>query len=338
MKKLLRIFGVIVLLLIVTVGGLVTYVKTALPDVGDAPDLQVERTPERIERGKYLAHSVTVCMDCHSTRDWSKFSGPITPGTEGKGGERFDHTMGFPGVYYSKNITPFGISRYTDGELYRLITTGVTKEGRAIFPVMPYPYYNKMDEEDVYSIIAYVRTLKPVESTMPDSESDFPMNIILNTIPAKASPSEQPDKTDVVTYGGYITNIAACMECHTQVDKGQVIPELAFSGGREFQFPDGSIVRSANISPDDETGIGKWTREDFIRRFKVQADSSYVVPVVSAGDFNTIMPWTMYANMTEEDLGAIYAYLTSLKPIENKVVKFTPAMKKEMVSHLDSSD
>ncbi len=91
-------------------------------------------------------------------------------------------------------------------------------------------------------------------------------------------------------------------------------------------------------SPDDETGIGKWTREDFIRRFKVQADSSYVVPVVSAGDFNTIMPWTMYANMTEEDLGAIYAYLTSLKPIENKVVKFTPAMKKEMVSHLDSSD
>lgn len=338
MKKLLRIFTVIGLLLVVSLAAVIAYVKAALPDVGNAPDLQVERTPERIERGRYLANSVTVCMDCHSSRDWGKFSGPITPGTEGKGGERFDQSMGFPGIYYSKNITPFGIQRYTDGELYRLITTGVTREGRAIFPVMPYPYYSGMDEEDVYSLIAYVRTLKPIESTMPDSESDFPMNIILNTIPAKATPSKMPAKTDVTAYGGYLTNIAACMECHTKVDKGQIIPELAFSGGREFQFPDGSMVRSANITPDDETGIGKWTKENFIQRFKIHADSSYVIPVVSAGDFNTIMPWTMYATMTEEDLGAIYTYLRSVSPIENKVVKFTPAAEDSLVSQLASPD
>ena len=338
MKKLLRIFAVIVLLLVVAIAAVITYVKTALPDVGDAPDLKVERTSARVERGRYLAHSVTVCMDCQSTRDWGKVSGPITPGTEGRGGERFDKSMGFPGVYYSKNITPFGIQRYTDGELYRLITTGVTKEGRAIFPVMPYPYYSKMDDEDVYSLIAYVRTLKPIESTMPDSESDFPMNIILNTIPAKAAPVKMPAKTDVTAYGGYLTNIAACMECHTKVNNGQIIPELAFGGGREFQFPDGSMVRSANITPDDETGIGRWTKENFIQRFKLHTDSSYVVPAVTAGDFNTIMPWTMYATMTEEDLGAIYTYLRSIRPLQNTVTKFTPAAKNNLVSGLDSAD
>jgi hypothetical protein len=169
MKKLLRILGLIVLILVIAVSGLILYVKTQLPDVGAPPDVKVELTPQRIERGRYLANSVTVCMDCHSTRDWSRFSGPITAGTEGRGGERFDHSVGFPGVYFSKNITPFGISRYTDGELYRVITSGVTKEGRAIFPVMPYPYYGRMEDEDVYSIIAYLRTLKPIESTVPYS-------------------------------------------------------------------------------------------------------------------------------------------------------------------------
>jgi hypothetical protein len=135
-------------LLAIALTGAVTYIKVVLPDVGEAAQLNVDVTDERIEHGRYLANAVAVCMDCHSTRDWSKFSGPIIPGTEGKGGERFDQIMGFPGVYFSKNITPAGIQRYSDGELYRLITMGVTKEGRAVFPVMPYPYYGKMDEED----------------------------------------------------------------------------------------------------------------------------------------------------------------------------------------------
>jgi hypothetical protein len=64
-------------------------------------------------------------------------------------------------------------------------------------------------------------------------------------------------------------------------------------------------------------------------------DSSYVAPAVKAGEFNTIMPWTMYANMTEEDLGAIYSYLSSLPPMENLVVKFTPASKGNLATARD---
>jgi hypothetical protein len=232
-----------------------------------------------------------------------------------------------PGVFYAKNITPAGIGRYTDGELFRLITSGVTKEGRAMFPLMPFPYYGRMDKEDIYSIIAYVRSIPAIENAVPDSEPDFPMNFILNTIPQKPQHQTKPEKTDILAYGAYMTNASGCVECHTRVDKGQIIHDLAFGGGRDFKFPDGSVVMSANITPDKETGIGSWTEEMFIQRFKAYADSSYSSPLVAMGEFNSMMPWTMYAQMDADDLSAIYHYLRSVKPMSNPVVKFTPATK-----------
>lgn len=327
MKKILKYEGYLLVILIVAIAGLLTYVKVALPDVGEAVDLKIDYTQARIERGRYLANTVTVCMDCHSKRDWSKFSGPLTEGTLGMGGDRFDQSLGMPGVFYAKNITPVGINRYTDGELFRLITAGVTKEGRAMFPLMPYPYYGRMDKEDIYSIISYVRSIPAIENQVPDSEPDFPMNFILNTIPQKPVHQTRPEKTDLLAYGAYMTNAGGCAECHTQVDKGQIIPELMFGGGRDFKFPDGSVVMSANITPDKETGIGSWTEEMFILRFKMYADSTYAPQSVAMGEFNTIMPWTMYGQMEETDLAAIYAYLRSVKPISNKVTKFTAAAK-----------
>ncbi|MGN6569472.1 MAG: c-type cytochrome, partial [Flavipsychrobacter sp.] len=214
-------------------------------------------------------------------------------------------------------------SRYTDGELYRVITTGVDKEGKALFPVMPYPYYGRMDPEDIKCIIAYIRTLQPIENKVPAPQSDFPMNFIVNTIPKKAEPQQRPDPSNQVAYGKYMVNACACMECHTKVDKGQIIPELAFSGGREFVFPDGSVVRSANITPDETTGIGGWNEDAFINRFKSYADTSYKPHAVEPGAFNSIMPWLMYSHMTKDDLSAIYAYLRTLQPIRNTVQKFT---------------
>jgi mono/diheme cytochrome c family protein len=325
MKKVLKVVGYLLLLIIIIIVGLLTYAKVALPNVGDAPEMTIERTPERIERGKYLANHVSVCIDCHSNRDWSRFSGPITEGTFGMGGDKFDHQFGFPGTYYAKNITPAGISRYTDGELFRVITTGVNKEGRAMFPVMPYPYFGKMDEEDIKSIIAYIRTLPEIKNEVPESASDFPMNFIVNTIPGKAAFTKRPEKSDVVNYGKYMVNASGCIECHTQVDKGQIIPELAFSGGREFPIGGGRIVRSANITPETETGIGSWSKDRFVELFKSRADSSTLHTKIDPNGFNSMMPWTMYGGMAKEDLEAIYTYLRTLKPMKNTVEKFTPA-------------
>ena len=311
--------------ILVLITGALLYIKIALPDVGAAPDLKVEMTPERISRGEYLANHVAVCIDCHSSRDWSRFSGPPAEGTFGKGGDRFDQKFGFPGVYFAKNITPSGIGRYTDGELFRVITTGVNKEGEAMFPVMPFHYYGQMDQEDIVSIIAYIRTLKPIGNVVPKSTSDFPMNFILNTIPHKATLTKRPEKTDVVNYGKYIVNASSCIECHTMVDKGTLIAGTEYGGGREFPFPDGAIVRSGNITPDKETGIGLWNKETFINLFHAHADSMTLHTTLKPGDFNSIMPWTMYGKMTDEDLAAVFEFLKTVPAIHNTVVKFSPA-------------
>ncbi len=325
--KIVRIISYLLALSALVIAGALAYIKLALPDVGPATEIKIDVTPERIERGRYLANHVSVCMDCHSKRDFSKFSGPLTPGTLGMGGDVFDQSVGMPGVFVARNITPEGISGYTDGELFRVITTGVSKDGKAMFPLMPYTYYGRMDPDDIHSIIAYVRSIGPIKNEVTASTPDFPMNFIINTLPQKANPQKKPDASDILAYGSYMTNASGCRECHTQVDKGQIIESQAFAGGREFGFPDGSIVRSSNISPDATTGIGAWTEDMFVKRFKVYADSSFELPTVSAGEFNTIMPWTMYAGMSREDLAAIFAYLKSQPPMQNQVVKFSPPSK-----------
>lgn len=317
MKKILVSIPLILVVMLIALGA---YVKTALPNVGPAPDLTVEVTPERVARGKYLANHVAVCMDCHSTRDWTKFAAPIVPGTVGKGGERFDQTMGFPGVYYSRNITPAGVKDWTDGELFRVITTGVSRDGRPMFPVMPYPYYGKMDEEDIISIIAYLRTLEEIPNEIPNSQSDFPMSFIAHTIPQTANLAKKPSSNNALAYGAYVTNAAACIECHTPVDKGQIILEKSFQGGREFQMPDGSFLYSANITPDVATGIGSVSKQAFITLFRTKGAMS--VNPLDSGEPNTIMPWGMYAGMNDQDLGAIYDYLLAQKPANNLVVRF----------------
>lgn len=323
MKKILRIFFYLVVAIVIIVFGLLSYVKIALPSVGDAPELKISASETEIERGRYLANHVTVCIDCHSARDWSRFSGPPIGGTYGKGGDRFDQQFGFPGVFYAKNITPAGIKEYSDGELFRVITTGVNRKGEAMFPIMPYHYYGQMDEEDIKAIIAYIRTLPAIENNVPESVPDFPMNFIINTIPHKPAFQKKPDSSDKVKYGAYLANAAACIECHTPAEKGQIIQDKAFVGGRDFNLPIGTIY-SSNITPDEETGIGTWTSERFVKTFKSKLDSSVMHTQLAPGAFNSVMPWTMYAGMTEQDLDAIFAFLKTLKPVKNEVLKFKP--------------
>ena len=322
MKKAFRVLAIIVIVLVLAIAGILTYVKTALPNVGPAPDLKVELTPERIKHGQYLANHVSVCIDCHSQRDFSVWSGPIIPGTFGKGGEAFTQDFGFPGKFYAKNLTPEHLGKWTDGEIFRAVTTGVNKDGKALFPIMQWPHYAKMDPEDIKDIIAYIRTLEPIKNDPPASEADFPMNFILNTMPAKAEPGKRPDKSDELAYGGYLVNAASCGECHTKAEKGKVVGE-PFAGGFEFHLPNG-LVRSANITPDKESGIGNLSEADFIAKFKAYTDSSYKPKKINPGEMQTVMPWMMFAGMDSSDLRAIYKYLRTVKPVGKPVNKWEP--------------
>ena len=323
MKKVYKlpiVLFAIILFIILIVGG---YLAVFLPNLNPAPDITVEKTESQIERGKYLANHVTVCMDCHSTRDWSQFSAPLA-GDLGGGGEVFSRDMGFPGTIYSKNITPYNLQSWTDGEIFRAITTGVNKDGDALFSVMPYHNYGQMDKADIYSIIAYLRTLDLVESKIPPRELDFPVNLLVNLSPREASFMSLPMESDRIAYGAYLINAAGCVHCHSQRDKGELIKGTEYGGGMEFKQPAG-IVRGPNITMHKTNGIGSWTKEIFVQRFKHYADVAGQQQKLKPTDWNSPMPWTMYAGMKVTDLEAIYDYLNSLEPKDNVVIKFEPA-------------
>ncbi len=320
MKKVYKIL--LGALAFIIIGSALTgiYMTVFLPDISQPIEIKIAQSPERIERGRYLAHHVTVCMDCHSSRDWSQFAGPLS-GNLGGGGEKFDRDMGFPGTIYAPNITPSNLGEWTDGQIFRAITTGVDKDGNALFPVMPYHHYGQMDKEDIYSIIAYIRTLSPIKNNIAERELDFPLNFLVNTMPREAQPKPKPNENNRLAYGAYLVNAAGCVDCHSKTDKGSIVKGSEFGGGMEFKQPAG-IVRSPNITPDKETGIENWTEETFVQSFKIYADSSYKSPEYTPDDLNSPMPWHMYSGMKKEDLEAIYTYLQSIKPIENSVNRY----------------
>lgn len=323
MKKLWRILLVICLLAVVLAVGGYVYITAFLPNI-KAPDITVTSTPERLARGAYLFNHVAACVDCHSQRVEDQFAHPLIPGTEGMGGHKWPMPFG---TLYAPNITPAALGDWTDGELYRAITSGVNKDGDALFPLMPWPRYGKMAKEDVYSIIAYMKTLQPIENEVPRSQLDFPLNLIVNTLPAAPNHQPIPDKSNITAYGGYMANLAACGDCHTPMDdKGQFIEGMEMAGGNPFPQPTGGAAISMNITPHDN-GIGAMTEAKFLYQFKLYSDSSYVHKKVAPGDFNTEMPWLYYAQMDSFDLKAIYAYLQSLPPIDVKHERFDPEWK-----------
>jgi len=322
--KVLKVVALLVCIfaLLLIAGG--TYIKLALPDTGTPPDIKVKRTPERIENGKYLANHVAVCMDCHSKRDWGLFAGPMMDTEIGAGGEVFNQQMGFPGSFYAANITPAALGDWTDGDIFHAVTTGVSKDGSALFPIMASQRFGKMDREDIYDIIAYLRSLDPVNKLIPESVADFPVNFLINTMPQKASFNKKPNPADTLRYGAYLVNAAGCVDCHSKTDKGSVIPGTEFGGGMEFKQAAGTL-RSPNITADGTSGLGSWTKEQFVKRFKTYASPNYKEVRVAKNEMNTPMPWAMYGGMKDSDLEAIYFFFKQSKPIKNKVIRFTPS-------------
>jgi len=242
------------------------------------------------------------------------------PGTKGRGGTKIEE-KGL-GTLYVRNITPAALGNWSDGEIVRAITSGINKDGEALFPMMPYLDYKNLAEEDAHAIVAYLRTLPPISNEVPKKQLDFPLNLIVRALPEPYKQKPRPTPSDTVAYDKYLTTAASCHFCHTQMDnRGQPLPGMDFAGGNELGFTNGTVVRSANITPEYDTGIGAWDKAYFVGLFKEYADSTNShIPVAKDGE-NTVMPWTMYAGMTEEDLGAIYSYLRTVKPVKNAVEK-----------------
>ena len=298
--RVFRILGVVLSLLVAAVAiGLAT-VYLAFPRSEPPPELSIEATPVRVERGRYLVEHVANCLDCHSERDWRFYGGPVIAGTEGMGA-RLDV---FRPQIHSANITPAALGPWTDGEIVRAITAGVGRDGRALHPFMPYDTYARMTEEDVHAVVAYLKTLPPIENVPPPPDDALPIEILGRLLPKPWEPPPPVEEGVTAAYGRYLAEIAECGFCHGA--------ELA--GGRHFRIP-GTDQRwpSENITPHPSNRIGGWSRENFVGVFQ-----SFAPPdgrEIPGDEINTVMPWSRYAGMTESDLAAIYEYLRTVEPV-----------------------
>jgi mono/diheme cytochrome c family protein len=327
MKTFLKVVGGLVLVAIVVIAALVIWLSMRKPASRPASTEKVQGTTDQLLRGQYLVEHVSDCVGCHSDHV-TKFGFPVKPGTEGEGGFVFDKNLGFPGVVAAQNITPdpeFGLGNWSDGEIIRAIREGVDRNGDALFPMMPYQHLRTMSDDDVKAVVVYLRTLKPIHKGVPAKHIDFPVNLFVKFAPKPIDGVvTAPDPSDSVAYGKYLSTISGCYECHTpHDDKNALLPEKAFAGGWEMKGPWGRNF-TANLTPAGAY-MAAATRDEFIGRMHAYASMDASNAPETPPGRNTIMPWLAFSHMTDHDLGAIYDYLKTVKPIENKVVTFPDA-------------
>jgi cytochrome c553 len=320
MKNAFKISLGLAIILFVVLTSALAYIRVVKPELGHEEELTLPNSTEFIERGRYLSHHVAACFSCHSPRDWSKYSGPVIDSLLGSGGLEFGSREKLPGHYYSRNITPTLTQKWKDRELYNAIATGITADQRALFPTMPYLSYGLLDSLDILSIAAYIRTLKPIETQDIKSESDFPMSLIIRLIPRSGRHKEVDSNLAIAnpkdslrrkwSRGEHLTELATCKRCHSQQIRGKIITGLEYSGKAIQYLPSGDSLFSSNITSDSSFGIGAWSKEKFIAKFKNFKDSAQVK--------QTNMPWSDYQGMSVSDLGDIFDYLQSLPALDTQ--------------------
>jgi mono/diheme cytochrome c family protein len=276
------------------------------------------RTPERQARGRYLVEAVAGCMDCHSPHDWTRHDASVLPGREGAGQEMSAVLHGLPGRIAAPNLTPdptTGAGTWSDDALARAIREGIGHDGRALFPMMPYEHFRHLSDEDLASIVVYLRSLPPVHNSLPQTQVAFPVKYLILTVPQPLiGPVPETDLSDPVKRVAFLVNAAACADCHTPRKMGQPLPGMDFAGGRILEGAWGRVA-SANLTPDP-SGIPYFDEDQFVKTLR----TGYV----GARQLNQIMPWSTFRNMTDGDLQAIYAYLKTLPPVRHRVDNTEP--------------
>lgn len=321
MRTALRALGWLAAVVLIAALGGVVFLAVAFPKKEPPPDVVVEGTPELVERGRYLFRHVANCLTCHSERDTTVVGEPMVAGTEGK------ENLAFGDAFFAPNITPAAMGEWSDGEIVRAIASGIRADGSALFPAMPYTAYRHMAMEDLAAIVAYMRTLEPIPVERARDNLPLPLNVIARLSPRPADPPAR-SPSGGVERGEYLATIAACVFCHTPRDRHAPVEEMVLAGGHEFVEGEW-IVRAANLTPDDRTGIGRWSRERFIDRFRASATHPEDPRPRDESDPPRVMPWIEYAGMTEKDLGAIYDYLRTVEPIDHEIRTFERVPREE---------
>jgi mono/diheme cytochrome c family protein len=267
----------VTLISIVTIVGLFKLHARSAPALG----LKVAGTPEQIVRGQAISDGF--CSACHSR------TGTLTGG--------LDVAKDLPvpiGSFVASNLTPAGqLSHWSDGDIFRAIRNGVDKDGRWLI-IMSYTHAGKLSDDDTMAVIAYIRSL-PAAGKQTDNPPDHLNLLGVMMLGAGMLPTGKPVSTGVVTappkgptlqYGEYILSYQDCRECHGDKLTGGVPGQLAPLG------PDLNLVKG-------------WKLEEFIATMRTGVDPN-------GHEVGKQMPWRPIGRMGDEELRAIYEYLTQL--------------------------
>ena len=317
MKKVFRYLLILIGIILVLAGGFAGYVAIrGIPKykVENVPNLTVASYPDRLLKGQKLASML--CAHCHLDPNTGKFSG-----------RKMEEVPQF-GTIYAKNITQHteaGIGRWTDGELTFLLRTGLKPDGTYLPPYMIKLVH--MSDEDLQSIIAFLRSdhewVQPSEVKQPNTKPSFLTKFLSNIGVAKPFdyPKEQipdPDTTNMITWGKYLANAQLeCYACHSAdfAKNDNIHPEKSkgfYAGGNKMIGEGGQVIYSRNITMDEETGIGKWTEEQFLNAVKY-GKVPHGKPLRE--------PMQPYSRLTDNEVKAIYAYLKTVPKIKNEIEK-----------------
>lgn len=313
--------------LIILITGVVIFVSVSWDKRYDPPFPEITASTDSatIARGKYLAYGPAHCATCHVPMDKIR---------EVENGLEIPLSGGWelaipPGTFRAPNLTPdaeTGIGSLTDGQLARALRHSVKRNGRMMFPFMP---FQEMSDEDLTAVISFLRSQPAVKHDVKPTEMGFIGKAIIafglmKPESAKNTPPKTVARDSSALYGEYLaTSVANCRGCHTERDlKSGAYVGQPYAGGTFFEpdpFSEGYSYITPNLTPETESGImARWTEDNFITRFKTGR--------VHRG---SPMPWGAFSRIDTVELKALYRYLRTVEPVNRKFEKvvFAPGEK-----------
>jgi mono/diheme cytochrome c family protein len=287
-------------------------VACAAAPLMNLPELAQAAEADLVARGQYIFALAGGC-GCHTAE-----GGPVNAG---------GRPLKTPyGTFYGTNITPdptSGIGQWTDRQIIDSLRLGVRPDGSVLSPVMPYPAFNGMSDEDVTALVAYLRSLPPVARANQPHELAMPFASLAMRawrwlfFSPGAAPAQAP--TVGMERGRYIgEHVAHCQECHTPRTRTGTLDQSLYLAGNQSGI-DGEVT--PNITPDAKTGIGEWSEDEIVSLLQtgfrpnfdnVQGLMALVIEGVREGG---------YKDMIKEDALAVAHYLKGVPPIVHRIKK-----------------
>lgn len=323
MKRVLKFLGYTLGVIVLCVAAAALYfqikgIPTFEPGLpADLADLHVSRDSAQVAEGARIA--AMLCKKCHTDPSTGKLTGTIMGDLPPMFGQVVTYNITQDSVH--------GIGAWTDGELYYLLRTGKHRDGSWSPPFMP--KFERLADEDVHAIIAWLRSddpaLAPDPKEYPPNDYNLFCTILANTLFSPPPMPEKailpPDPQDPIALGRYLANdMLGCYHCHSgDLLKVDAVPEKSFlfyGGGAEMKNEAGEVVRTANLTPDPETGIGRMTEQQFIDAVRFGKNPR--------GGTLTY-PMLPYPSLSDAEARAIFTYLKTVPPIHHPVDRYKAA-------------